>query len=309
MGSAYPTLRTLDAVVLTGGAGRRIGGRKPFVDIGGRRLIEPVLSAVTPCRSVRLVGGDATELAEFSDEVLPDRWPGEGPLGGVATALSEVGSDVVVVACDLPGIDSSVLEVVAAAGAGRGIDVAVARTDRRQPLVARWNLTALSAVERAVTEGRRSAMDLLRELAVAEVAVDPESVVDVDDHVDLELWRRTHAGGKGPAPRIETMAVRDVTVEDLESALASGARLIDVREPAEYEEMRIDGASLIPLSTVPDNLEAFRSDTPVYVMCRSGGRSIAACEFVASHGIEVGNVEGGIMAWVASGRPVASGES
>jgi hypothetical protein len=34
LGSAYPTLRTLDAVVLTGGAGRRIGGRKPFVDIG-----------------------------------------------------------------------------------------------------------------------------------------------------------------------------------------------------------------------------------------------------------------------------------
>ena len=105
------------------------------------------------------------------------------------------------------------------------------------------------------------------------------------------------------------MAVRDVTVEDLESALASGARLIDVREPAEYEEMRIDGASLIPLSTVPDNLEAFRSDTPVYVMCRSGGRSSAACEFVASQGCEVLNVEGGIMAWVASGRPVASGES
>jgi rhodanese-related sulfurtransferase len=249
------------------------------------------------------------ELAEFSGEVIPDRWPGEGPLGGVATALSVVGSDVVVVACDLPGIDSSVLEVVAAAGAGRAVDVAVARTDRRQPLVARWNLTALPAVERAVTEGRRSAMDLLGSLTVAEVPVDPESVVDIDDHDDLELWRRTHVGGEGPAPRIEPMAVRDVTVEDLESALASGARLIDVREPAEYEEMRIDGASLIPLSTVPDNLEAFRSDAPVYVMCRSGGRSIAACEFVASQGCEVLNVEGGIMAWVASGRPVALGES
>jgi len=105
------------------------------------------------------------------------------------------------------------------------------------------------------------------------------------------------------------MAVRDVTVEDLESALASGARLIDVREPAEYEEMRIDGASLIPLSTVPDNLEAFRSDVPVYVMCRSGGRSIAACEFVAPQGCEVLDVGGGIVARVGAGRAGSLGES
>ena len=309
MGSAFLTLRTLDAVVLTGGAGRRIGGRKPFVDIGGRRLIEPVLAAVAPCRSVRLVGGEEMELAEFSGEVLPDRWPGEGPLGGVATALSALGSDVLVVACDLPGVDSEVLELVAAAGADPSVDVSVARSDRRQPLVARWNLSSLPAVERAVAAGQRSAMDLLRSLRVAEVQVDHEAVVDVDSHDDLELWRRTHAGGEGPAPRIESMAVRDVTVEELEAALASGARLIDVREPAEFEEMRIDGATLIPLSTVPDNLEAFRSDAPVYVMCRSGGRSIGACEFVAAQGAEVVNVEGGIMAWVASGRPVSSGGS
>ena len=309
MGDGFPTLRVLDAVVLTGGAGRRIGGRKPFVDIGGRRLIEPVLAAVAPCRSVRLVGGDARELAEFSGEVLPDRWPGEGPLGGVATALSALGSDVLVVACDLPGVDSEVLELVAAAGADPSVDVAVARSDRRQPLVARWNLSALPSVEQAVAAGQRSAMDLLRHLSVAEVPVDPRSVVDVDDQNDLDVWRRAHAGAETHARRIAAMAVRDVTVEELEAALASGARLIDVREPAEYEEMRIDGATLIPLSTVPEHVDEFRSNEPVYVMCRSGGRSIGACEFVAAQGAAVLNVEGGIMAWIASGRPVSSGGS
>lgn len=309
MSDRYPTLRTLDAAVLTGGAGRRMGGGKPLVDIGGRRLIEPVLAAVAPCRSVRLVGGDPNELAGLSVEILPDRWPGEGPLGGVATALSALTTDVIVVACDLPGVESDVLELVAAAGAAPGVDVAVARSDRRQPLVARWNLCALAAVERDVAAGQRSAMDLLRTLTVVEVPVDAASVVDVDDQEDLDLWRRTHARAAGPARRIGSMAVRDATVDELESALASGARLIDVREPIEYEEMRIDGATLIPLSTVPDNVEAFRAEGAVYVMCRSGGRSISACEFVAGHGIEVHNVDGGIMAWISSGRPVSSGGS
>ena len=52
---------------------------------------------------------------------------------------------------------------------------------------------------------------------------------------------------------------------------------------------------LVPLATVPDQLDAFRGDGPTYVICRSGGRSRRACEFVDAQGIdgvEVVNVDG-----------------
>lgn len=104
-----------------------------------------------------------------------------------------------------------------------------------------------------------------------------------------------------------SMSIEEISVDELAERLAAGARLIDVREPGEYEEVRVPGALLVPLGTVPDQLGAFRGDGPAYVICRSGGRSLKACEFAAAQGIEAVNVAGGTLAWVASGRETASG--
>ena len=103
------------------------------------------------------------------------------------------------------------------------------------------------------------------------------------------------------------MTIHEITVDELAAAIDAGAPVIDVREPAEFEAARVPQAVLVPLGTVPDNVQAFRHDGPTYVICRSGGRSMQACEFLAGHGVDVVNVAGGTMAWVASGRDVATG--
>ncbi len=104
------------------------------------------------------------------------------------------------------------------------------------------------------------------------------------------------------------MAVSEVNVDELESALVSGARLIDVREPAEYETAHVPGAVLIPLGTVPDALDQFATDATNYLICRTGARSYRACEFLADQGLDVVNVEGGTTAWVISGRSTVAGD-
>jgi rhodanese-related sulfurtransferase len=104
------------------------------------------------------------------------------------------------------------------------------------------------------------------------------------------------------------MTVREIDVDQLETARAAGALLIDVREPHEYHDGHVGGAVLVPLGSVPDHVDAFRSDGPTYVICRSGARSMRACEFLADQGLDVVNVAGGTMAWVTSGRPVVTGD-
>jgi rhodanese-related sulfurtransferase len=104
------------------------------------------------------------------------------------------------------------------------------------------------------------------------------------------------------------MSVSEVTIEELESALQSGARLVDVREPDEYEAGHVTGAVLVPLATVPDALDQFPSGETTYVICKSGGRSYRACEFLVDQGLDVVNVEGGTMAWIISGRSIVSGD-
>jgi rhodanese-related sulfurtransferase len=105
------------------------------------------------------------------------------------------------------------------------------------------------------------------------------------------------------------MAISDIEVDELAERLRAGARLVDVREPDEYERGHVPGALSIPLATVPDQLDVFRAaDGPVYVICQTGGRSRRACEFVEASGIDAVNVEGGTRAWIASGREAVVGD-
>ncbi len=103
------------------------------------------------------------------------------------------------------------------------------------------------------------------------------------------------------------MSIPEVSVDQLATLLADGVRVIDVREPAEFEQARLAGSELIPLSSILERVDDFRGERPVYVICRSGGRSMQACNFLAGQGVDVVNVSGGLMAWISSARDDVSG--
>jgi rhodanese-related sulfurtransferase len=105
------------------------------------------------------------------------------------------------------------------------------------------------------------------------------------------------------------MSIREVTTSELEAALATGAAVVDVRETDEYETGHVPGAVHVALGTVPEHIDAFRAESVVYVICRSGARSMRACEFLAEHGVETINVAGGTLDWIAGGRAVVTGSS
>ena len=98
---------------------------------------------------------------------------------------------------------------------------------------------------------------------------------------------------------LDAVTAREISVQDL-AALGESARVVDVREPHEWAQGHIVHATLVPLATVPANVEQFDGD-PTYVVCRSGGRSGQACEFLGAQGRHVVNVIGGMLAWDAAG--------
>jgi rhodanese-related sulfurtransferase len=103
------------------------------------------------------------------------------------------------------------------------------------------------------------------------------------------------------------MGARDeATPQQAHDAVGEGeAVLIDVREPWEWEQLRIPGALLIPLAEVPRRLDEIPEDRDVYVHCRLGGRSGRAVEFLHEHGRPRAiNVVGGIEAWQEAGLAV-----
>lgn len=104
------------------------------------------------------------------------------------------------------------------------------------------------------------------------------------------------------------MAIPEVTVDELDAALSAGALVVDVRETDEYVGGHVPGAVHVALGSVPGSIDAFRSDGTTFIICRTGGRSMKACEFLNEHGVAVANVAGGTIAWVTSGRDVIAGD-
>ncbi|MDO5512040.1 rhodanese-like domain-containing protein [Corynebacterium sp.] len=94
--------------------------------------------------------------------------------------------------------------------------------------------------------------------------------------------------------------MKTVTVTEV----PADAQLIDVREPDEFAEVHAAGATLIPLSEFADRVGELDTDRDIYLICRSGGRSGRACEFLKeNHDIEAINVEGGTLGWIAAELP------
>lgn len=93
----------------------------------------------------------------------------------------------------------------------------------------------------------------------------------------------------------------EVTVQQMQHALknpADGIRVVDVRDPDEYEIARVEGVQLIPLGTLPQRFTELDPNQQIYLHCKSGKRSMKALEFLRQQGFKyVKSVKGGISAW------------
>ncbi len=113
---------------------------------------------------------------------------------------------------------------------------------------------------------------------------------------------RNLMGGGVPAVTVQQAA-------EMQGPDDVGALIIDVREPNEYSQIRARGAVLLPLGRLNSRVRDLPRDRELLLMCRTGGRSQNATQFLQAQGFgNVTNVSGGIVAWHAAGLPTSSGE-
>jgi rhodanese-related sulfurtransferase len=97
------------------------------------------------------------------------------------------------------------------------------------------------------------------------------------------------------------MVPLQITPADVKRRLDSGEklRLIDVREPHEHQISRVEGGELIPMRSVPQQLESLRSEpAPLIVFCHHGMRSLQVVNWLREQGVEgCSSMMGGIDRW------------
>ena len=106
----------------------------------------------------------------------------------------------------------------------------------------------------------------------------------------------------GIVPEPENVGNPDeVTVQDMKKALddpSLNIKVVDVREPDEYEIAKVDGVPLLPLSQLNERFTELDPNQQYYLHCKAGVRSMKALTFLRQQGFKyVKSVKGGITAW------------
>jgi rhodanese-related sulfurtransferase len=114
--------------------------------------------------------------------------------------------------------------------------------------------------------------------------------------------------------------LRELTPAQVQAAVAAGAALVDVREPAEFAEGHIAGAANLPRGVLEFQVEAHPAlacrtaeplalrDRPLIVYCRTGGRAALAADSLGRMGFSaVSSLSGGVLGWQDAGLPLERG--
>jgi rhodanese-related sulfurtransferase len=99
----------------------------------------------------------------------------------------------------------------------------------------------------------------------------------------------------------------EVDLDAFATAHASGAPVLDVRNPDEYETAHVAGAVLVPLPELSSRQEEIPDGDPLYVICAAGGRSLTATKALVGAGYRAVSVSGGTNGWIERGWPVVTG--
>ena len=172
-------------MALAGGMSRRLGRNKAIEHIGDERLIERVINSLSQVSSETVVVVAEESRAQALD--LPDRvrtaadiYPGHGSLGGIFTGLSAArGDHAIVVACDMPFLNTGLLQFMA--NLAPDFDVVVPRLNGRpEPLHAIYSKTCLGAIESRLKRRDLKIALFFEEVNVAYVDEDDIDIFDPD---------------------------------------------------------------------------------------------------------------------------------
>jgi molybdenum cofactor guanylyltransferase len=179
--------------MLAGGASRRMGTDKALIDVdldgepmGARVLVAAILSGAS---EVLAVGGNEQELTAQGWSYIADSWPGEGPLGGLITALEQSSwPTVVLLACDHPDVDPEELRsMVDALSANDDVEAAIPVLEGH-PYVTHsvWRKQCVGTLRSAFETGERAPSAVLRRLRWSPLRVSNlRSVADIDTTAQL----------------------------------------------------------------------------------------------------------------------------
>lgn len=176
--------------VQAGGGSRRFGTDKALAVLGGQTMLARTAGVVwSACGNVRIVAAPGKYADDAPAEIIEDRWPGQGPLGGILTALAETCRNAdrrawnLVVGCDMPFLTSEWLQYLCDRAVTSEAEVVFPESQFGwEPLCACWSTKALPALQGAFEGGVRKMTEAMKRIR--------------SEVLDESVWKRFDTGGR-----------------------------------------------------------------------------------------------------------------
>jgi molybdopterin-guanine dinucleotide biosynthesis protein A len=154
--------KKLGGYVLAGGGSTRFGRDKALVEFAGKPMLARMIELLrNTSKDVKIVSAPRN-YADFETRIVEDRWPGEGPLGGIVTALLHTQENEptcewnLIVSCDMPFLTSDWMAFLAGRAAQSEAEVVVPHSAHGpEPLCACWRTDAVGTLQSAFERGVR----------------------------------------------------------------------------------------------------------------------------------------------------------
>jgi molybdopterin-guanine dinucleotide biosynthesis protein A len=155
--------------VLAGGASSRFGSDKALAQLGGETMLARMYGLLRELTDRVSVVGSSAKYTGVEAQIVPDRWPGEGPLGGIITALEHTrASDLkvahcLVVSCDMPFLRAEWLQYLCGYAANSAAEIVVPRsTQGLEPLCACWRTDTADTLHALFEGGVRKVTEVFK---------------------------------------------------------------------------------------------------------------------------------------------------
>ena len=184
-----PVCAPVTGYILAGGASSRYGSDKALAKLGGETVLSRMFHLLEGVANFVHVVATAERYPEFRSAMIEDRWPGEGALGGIITALSASAGTGggcewnLIVSCDMPFLTGEWLRYMLEQAFTSETDVLFPRSRTGdEPLCACWKRSALPVLQRAFDAEVRKVTDAMKRMRV--------------EVLDEAHWKRFDSGGR-----------------------------------------------------------------------------------------------------------------
>ncbi|MBU9765810.1 molybdenum cofactor guanylyltransferase [Mycobacterium sp. TNTM28] len=185
------SIAPLAAVVLAGGASRRMGRDKATLPVDGATMVERVVAAVgARCAPVFVIAAPGQPLPELNAQVLRDEVRGVGPLvatGRGLRAAADAGRDrAFVCAVDMPYLSSDLIDTLAVAAERVAADIVLPWDGRDHYLAGIYRTRLIDRIAGLVADGRRSMRALAGSVDTQRIVMAPQrALTNVNTAADL----------------------------------------------------------------------------------------------------------------------------